>query len=229
MPGTSPFGPGLLRFLRELDANNDREWFQANRERYEDEVREPALEFIRSFAPHLEKISPYLVANDKKVGGSLMRIHRDVRFSKSKLPYKTNVGIQFRHVEGKDVHAPGLYFHVDPKEIFLGVGMWHPASEALQAVRQAIVDDPRLWKRVRDGKRFRGAWRLGGASLKRPPRGYPADHTMVEDLRRTDHIAFCSLAKSDLRRPDHVSWIAGRFRVTRDYLGWQARALGLPF
>ena len=229
MPQTSPFGPGLLRFLRDLEANNNRNWFQANRDRYEDEVREPALEFIRAFAPHLQKISPYMVAIDKKVGGSLMRVHRDVRFSKSKLPYKTNVGIQFRHVEGKDVHAPGLYFHIDPKEIFLGVGMWHPAPEALHAVRQAILDNPRSWKRVRDGKRFGEAWHLGGQSLKRPPRGYPADHAMIEDLKRTDHIAFCSVRKSDLLRLDLVAWIAGRFRLTQDYLGWQAEVLGLPF
>ncbi len=170
-----------------------------------------------------------MVANDRKVGGSLMRVHRDVRFSRSKLPYKTNVGIQFRHEAGKDVHAPGLYFHVDPKEAFLGVGMWHPSSEALGAVRQAIVDDPRSWKRVRDKTSFRAEWRLGGASLKRPPRGYPADHAMAEDLKRTDHIAFCSLRKSDLGRSDLVAWIAGRFRLTRDYLGWLAKAQGLAF
>jgi len=229
VPAKNPFGPGLLRFLRDLEANNNRAWFQKNRERYEQEVREPALEFIRAFAPHLKKLSPYLTAIDKKVGGSLMRVHRDVRFSKNKLPYKTNVGIQFRHVEGKDVHAPGLYFHIDPQEVFLGVGMWHPAPEALHAVRQAIVRDPRSWKRIRDGKRFRAEWHLGGASLKRPPRGYPADHEMIDDLKRNDHIAFCNVTKSDLKRADLVAWIAGRFRLAGEYLGWQAKALRLPF
>ena len=127
------------------------------------------------------------------------------------------------------MHAPGLYFHIDRKEIFLGVGMWHPASDALHAVRQQIVKDPRGWKRIRDAKRFCETWHLGGASLKRPPRGYPADHEMVEDLKRTDHISFCSVRKSDLKRPDFVAWIAGRFRLTQDYLGWQAKALRLRF
>ena len=96
----NPFGPGLLRFLRELEANNSREWFQPNKERYEAEVREPGLVFIRVMERHLRRISPHIVASDRKVGGSMMRIHRDVRFSRDKRPYKTNLGIQFRHEAG---------------------------------------------------------------------------------------------------------------------------------
>jgi uncharacterized protein (TIGR02453 family) len=225
----NPFGPGLLRFLRELEANNKREWFTAHKERYEHEVREPALELIRAFSPHLKKISPYLVANDRKVGGSLMRVHRDVRFSKSKLPYKTNVGIQFRHVDGKDVHAPGLYFHVDPTSVFIGAGMWHPEAGALDAVRAAIDRDPKGWKRVRDAKRFREVWNLAGDSLKRAPRGYPADHPMVEDLKRKDHIAITSLRKSDVTRDDLIGHLAGLYGRAKGYMAWQAKALGLPF
>ena len=133
--GGSPFGPGLVTFLTELRANNKRSWFQDNAERYESDVREPAFAFIREFRGPLAKVSKHFVAEDKKVGGALMRIHRDVRFSKDKSPYKTNLGIQFRHEGGSDVHAPGIYLHVDPDVAFLGVGMWHPPSEALEAVR----------------------------------------------------------------------------------------------
>ena len=118
--GFGGFGPGLIQFFGELSLHNDREWFEANRQRYEREVREPALGFIRAMQPKLAKISSHFTAIDKKVGGSLMRIHRDVRFSSNKDPYKTNLGIQFRHEVGKDVHAPGLYVHVDIEGVFLG-------------------------------------------------------------------------------------------------------------
>jgi uncharacterized protein (TIGR02453 family) len=224
----NPFGPGLLRFLGELERNNDRDWFKARAERYEAEVREPALAFVRAMARHVDKFSPHLVASDRKIGGSLMRIHRDVRFSKNKQPYKTNVGIQFRHEAGKDVHAPGLYFHVDPRSAFLGAGMWHPDSAALAAVRRAIDEDPKVWKRVRDGKRFREHWELSGDSLKRAPLGFAADHPLIEDLKRKDHIAVCYLSKKDVTRPDLVDLVAGRFARTRAYFAWLAEAVGLP-
>jgi len=224
----NPFGPGLLRFLRELEANNSREWFQDNKERYEADVREPGLMFIRVMERHLRRISPHVVASDRKVGGSMMRIHRDVRFSKDKRPYKTNLGIQFRHEAGKDVHAPGFYFHVDPESVFLGAGTWRPEKTTLAAYRESIDDDPKAWKRVRDGKRFREAWELSGASLKRPPRGYPADHPMIEDLKRTDFIAICRLKASDVTRKDLVQRAADLYRRARPLMAWQASALGLP-
>ena len=115
------FTSRTFRFLRKLAANNDRDWFQANKARYESNVREPCLAFIRAFRKPLERISPFFVASDRRVGGSLMRVYRDTRFSRDKTPYKTNVGIQFRHELGKDVHAPGFYVHIAAGECFLGV------------------------------------------------------------------------------------------------------------
>lgn len=151
---SNPFSPGLLDFLRELEANNRREWFETNKARYEEEVREPALEFIRGMTPRLAKISKHLVANDSKVGGSLMRIFRDVRFSSDKRPYKTNLGIQFRHGAGKDVHAPGFYFHVDPQSVFLGAGLWRPETAALAKIRAAIAADPKAFQKTLAAKAF---------------------------------------------------------------------------
>ena len=225
----NPFGPGLLKFLRELQENNKKPWFEQNKSRYEEQVREPALNFIRAMAPHVHKLSPHLLAIDKKVGGSMMRIHRDVRFSGDKSPYKTNLGIQFRHESGKDVHAPGLYFHVDPKDVFLGAGMWHPDSQALAGVRRAIDEEPSAWKRVRDNKRFREVWTLEGDSLKTAPRGYAKDHPLLDDLRRKDHIAVVRLKKSDVTRQDLVPYLAKCFAAARPYMAWQAKALGMQF
>ena len=110
------FSKKTIAFLKELSKHNNRDWFNENKQRYEDEVRTPALEFIESMAPALRRISPYFDASAKKVGGSLMRVYRDTRFGEDKTPYKTNIGIHFRHVRAKDVHAPGFYVHIEPTE-----------------------------------------------------------------------------------------------------------------
>ncbi|MCA9520487.1 MAG: TIGR02453 family protein, partial [Myxococcales bacterium] len=115
------FGDETLDFLEELSLNNNRDWFTAHKPRYESFVRDPALAFVRAMAPRLERLAPSLIADDRKMGGSLMRIYRDTRFSKDKTPYKTNIGIHFRHKSAKDVHAPGLYVHVGLDGHFVGV------------------------------------------------------------------------------------------------------------
>ena len=114
------FDRNTFRFLAELGANNERDWFEANRHRYERHVLEPALAFIERMAPNIERLSRHLLAVPKRTGGSLMRVYRDTRFGHDKRPYKTNIGIQFRHERGRDVHAPGLYVHIEPGGCFLG-------------------------------------------------------------------------------------------------------------
>ena len=101
------FEPRTVRFLEELKANNNREWFKEHKSRYEEEVLDVALRFIISMQEPLAEIAPRFTAVPTRVGGSLMRVYRDTRFSKNKLPYKTNIGIQFRHEQAKDVHSPG--------------------------------------------------------------------------------------------------------------------------
>ena len=223
------FPLGLLHFLNELSKQNNRTWFQANKPRYEKELLEPALAFIESMAGPLEKVSPHFRAVPKRVGGSLMRIYRDVRFSNDKRPYKTNVGIHFRHEKGKDVHAPGFYFHIDPDEVFLGAGIWHPDSKTLGKIRKAIVKDPTGWKKAKGGKAFRDLYQLAGDSLKRPPRGFDADHPLLEDLKRKDHIAVCELDHGDLFEPDIVKETAAAFRASKTYVAFLCKAIGVKF
>ena len=98
--GLAAFDKSLFSFLGDLARNNDRDWFNGHKQQYEDRVVRPVMSFIDAFRPRLEKISPHFVAATGKSGGSMMRIYRDVRFSKNKAPYKTNVGIQFRHELG---------------------------------------------------------------------------------------------------------------------------------
>ena len=190
------FSPKLFSFLRDLKENNDREWFQANKERYEDHVRHPGLEFISDFGPRLRAISPNFVADPRPVGGSMFRIYRDVRFSKDKRPYKTAVGIQFRHKNRRDVHSPGFYLHLEPKSCFAGVGIYHPDGETLKSIRAFLVENSARWKRIKSGKKFNSVFELGGDSLKRAPKGYDPDHPMIEDLKRKDFVAFAPIAQS---------------------------------
>lgn len=222
------FHPRLFQFLAELEEHNDREWFGEHRERYERDVREPARAFIRAMAPALQALSPALVASDKKVGGSLMRVHRDVRFSPDKSPYKTNVGIQFRHRAGKDVHAPGLYVHLALDSCFLGSGLWRPEREALGRIRSAIAERPEAWKKIWRAKGL-APWSLGGETLTRPPRGVDPEHPLIAEIKRKDFIAICEIEHDAVLDPGFPRLVASRFRATRPFLGFLTQAVGLAF
>jgi uncharacterized protein (TIGR02453 family) len=104
---TPYFTKQTFTFLSNLADNNTREWFEEHKQDYENFVREPALDFISDMGNEMPAISKHFLAVPKKVGGSLMRVQRNLRFSRDKTPYKTNIGIQFRHEVGKDIHAPG--------------------------------------------------------------------------------------------------------------------------
>ena len=215
----------LFHFLNELTANNTREWFHQNKDRYEAEVREPLLQFVRDFEPHLAEISPYFLAIAKKSGGALFRIHRDVRFSKDKSPYKTNAGLHFRHEEGRDAHAPGFYLHIDPKECFCGAGLWKPDSRSLRRIRDAIVEHPEEWRRVTVSLRDR----LSGDSLKRAPKGFDPDHPLIEDLRRKDHVAMKELNHKDILNKDFLKAYVGHCKRFSGYVQFLCKALDQPF
>jgi uncharacterized protein (TIGR02453 family) len=223
------FPPATLKFLSDLKRNNDRDWFDANRSRYENDFLAPSLTYIEAMQQPLQKVSPLFQAVPKKVGGSLMRIFRDVRFSKDKSPYKTNIGIQFRHEAGCDVHAPGFYVHIEPDECFFGVGIWHPASEPLTAIRQAIAAQPTDWKKAKSGKAFRDRFELAGDSLKRPPRGFDADHPLIEDLKRKDFIAVQKLDSDTVTRSDFVKESLAAFKAARPLSRFLCNAIGIGF
>lgn len=218
-----------FEFLRELSANNQREWFNQNKNRYEDNVRTPALRFIEAMAPRLAQISPAILASTKKTGGSLMRVYRDTRFSKDKTPYKTNIGIYFRHEAGKHGQAPGYYVHISPQSCFLGLGLHHPDSTVLSKVREAIAEDSSAWLEARNNKAFRRAFELGGERLKRPPQGYSKDDPMIEDLKRKDFVAVRDLLSSDVTVVDFDKRVAQDFKRASPFIAFLCDALELDF
>ncbi|MBP7148759.1 MAG: DUF2461 domain-containing protein [Acidobacteria bacterium] len=198
-------------FLAELTAHNERAWFEANKQRYETLVREPALKFIAAMRPHLARFAPSFRAEPLRVGGSLMRVHRDTRFSRDKTPYKTNVGIQFRHALGKDVHAPGFYVHLALDECFLAAGCWHPEPEALARIRAYVAARPARWFKARDDARFTAHWELAGDTLVRPPQGFAPDHPAIADLKRKDFVAVAGATRAQMLGPGLVKLARARF------------------
>ena len=223
------FSPALFNFLRELKAHNNRQWFQANKPRYERDVRQPALRFIAEFAPYLEEITPHFVADPRPVGGSLFRIYRDVRFSRDKSPYKTHVGIQFRHEMARDAHAPGFYLHLEPGEVLAAAGSWHPDSKALMKIRTAIAEHPEEWEQAVAFTREHPEYRLGGESLKRPPRGFDPAHPLVEDLKRKDFYAVVYFDETTACGQDFLSVFAQACRTMAPLMRFLCQALELAW
>ena len=225
------FTPALFEFLHDLSENNDRAWFKANQERYESVVRQPALAFIEDIGGPLYKVSRHLVADPRKVGGSLFRVQRDTRFARDKTPYKTHVGIHFRHVATReDVHAPGFYLHLEPRNSHAWLGLWHPPADRADAVRRAIADDPAAWRRAAYGKRFADAYGAPtGDSLTRPPRGFDPAHPLIEDLKRIDFGAGVRLTQAEVTSAHFLDAYLDTVRAGVPLMRFLCRALDLAF
>ncbi len=217
------FTPELFEFLRQLKKRNRREWFNANKDRYEMHVKLPALQFIGSFAPRLHEISPHFTADPHPSRGSLFRIYRDTRFSSDKKPYKTHVGMSFNHEAGKNVHAPGFYLHLEPDGCFAAGGIWHPDSHALTKIRPAIVREPERWRKATR------KLELVGDALSRAPRGYDPAHPLVEDLKRKDYIATVSFEDEQVCSPKFMRDFEAACRSMAPLVEFTAAALGMKY
>ena len=218
------FGPELFRFLAELADHNDRDWFAANKRRYEDDLLEPALAFIEDFEPHLRQISPHFRADARRTGGSLFRIYRDTRFSKDKTPYKSTAGIYFRHERYKEVRAPGFYLHLAPGDVFAGGGIWHPDTKTAYAMRAAIAGDPEGWNAAKAGVQL-GA----GEALKRVPQPYDKDHPLAEDLKRKDVAAIERMSEDEATGPKFLERYAGGCESMAPLMRFLCGAVGVRF
>jgi uncharacterized protein (TIGR02453 family) len=225
------FTPKFFRFFRELAANNNREWFQANKPRYENDVRDPMQRFIEDFAPRLRKLNRNYLADPRPVGGSMFRIYRDVRFSSDKRPYKTNAGAYFHHAAGKqrDIDTPGFYLHLSAGEVFVGSGLWHPEGSALAKIRDAIVAHPEKWKRAIATREFRATCRLSGDKLQRPPKGYDPNHPLIEDLKRKDFVTVTDLSEKDACSPHFMDRFVAACAAAGPFMRFLTESLELPW
>lgn len=214
------FDAETFAFLDDLARHNDRAWFTANKDRYERAVREPFLGFIAEVGPELRKLSRNLVADPRPSGGSMFRIHRDVRFSKDKRPYKTHAGAHFQ-LGGKGVHGPGYYLHLQPGSSFVAGGMWMPEPGVLHLIRERIAERPAEWERAR------GTLDHAEDALKRPPRGFDPDHPMIEDIKRKSFTSSVRLTEAQLTGPRFMQTFVRSCEAMAPLMRFLAAAAGV--
>ncbi len=218
----------MFDFLEELHANNHRHWFQENRQRYDAQVVAPTARFIEAVGELLPTLSDAYVADSRRHGGSMFRLHRDTRFSTDKRPYKEHVGCQFRHVTGRNAHAPGFYVHLSPSEVFVGGGIWQPDSGALHRLRIRIAERPGEWSSIVADEAFMNHFGpLQGARLKRPPKGFDPQDPHLEDLKRKGHMAIRQLDPACALTPAFFDEVEQAFTRLMPLMRFISRSLGL--
>jgi uncharacterized protein (TIGR02453 family) len=217
-------------FFKELAKNNERAWFEANKQRYKDVVVAPLSDFMAAMAPRVAKISKHIVVDPRPNGGSMFRIYRDVRFAKDKSPYKTNAGCHFRHALGKDAHVPGYYVHFAPDEVFFGGGIWMPEPDALAKVRRAIAGDAKAWKKVVEDKTFAKAFKgIEGETLSRPPKGFDPEHAYIGDIKRKSFFAMHESSAKVAQSPALLDEVESAFKAAKPLMKFLCDALDAPF
>lgn len=226
--GTTPgerfggFGPAAIQFLADLAANNDRAWFNPRKADYERLLKDPLAALVAALAERFTERGMPLLADPAR---SPFRIYRDVRFARDKSPYKANVGASFPWIEGRSQavggqsdegerrHAVGGYFHLQPGEIFVGGGMWHPGPVPLGAFRAAVIGDRGRVREALDDPTFVATFgQIGGDRLKRVPPGYPADHPDGELLKLKDVVFGRRLSDAEVASPELPDLLADAFR-----------------
>ncbi|MBI1796383.1 MAG: DUF2461 domain-containing protein [Candidatus Eisenbacteria bacterium] len=223
------FTPGFYTFLTQLARNNRREWFNAHKESYESDVRDPMLRFIAALAPRLRRVAPRVVVDPRPVGGSMMRIYRDTRFSRDKSPYKTAVAGHFRHERKAGESTPAFYLHLAPGRSFAGAGIWRAETPALKRIRDAIAADPKRWRRVTSRTAFGAACGMVGESLKRVPAGYDPASPVAEDFKRKDFAISAPIADRIVTGPGVLDTVIAAYRSFAPFTAFLCEAIGLPF
>lgn len=223
------FSKGTFAFLRALARNNNRPWFHGHQAEYERQVREPFLQLIADLQAPLAKISPHMRADPRKIGGSLFRVQRDTRFASDKTPYKPWAGARLFHERRRELAAPSFYLHIAPRDCFAGGGLWHPETPTLTRIRDFLVDNPDAWKRATQGKAFRTHFAFWGEHLSRPPRGYPADHELIEDLKRKSYAAGAQFSEAVACSTELRPFAIATFKQLAPMIDYLCAALELEF
>ena len=227
------FRPAAFAFLRGLKRNNRKEWFEAHRDAYETDVRAPMRALVDEMDSVLGDVAPELRGDVKK---SIFRIHRDVRFSADKSPYKTNIAAWFFHCDagsgvGQDAHGgAGFYLHIEPGQCRAGGGIWMPPKPALDRIRDAIADDHKGFERVLATPAFKR--RFGPLSddavLTRVPRGYAPDHPAARWLRYKSFTAGRDLTDAETGSRKLLDALRKDVVAMLPLIRWMNSAIGLP-
>lgn len=216
------FQPEAFKFLSGLARNNRREWFQARRDIYERELKAPMLEIVRRVTDAMAEFSPEHVRSPEKC---VMRIYRDTRFSTDKTPYKRHVAAWWACDGMEKTSGGGFYFHVSPKEVVIAAGIYMPQREQLLAIRTWLLENHEEFRRLLAEKKLRKTFReFEGASLSRPPKGFPKDHPAIDLILCRQWGVAATLPAEIALKPKFVSVIAESFRLANPVV----RALNTP-
>jgi uncharacterized protein (TIGR02453 family) len=230
----SHFTEGSLKFLRGLKRNNERPWFEAHREEYEITVKQPLAEIVEEMDVRMGKFAPEMVGEPKR---SIFRIHRDVRFSSDKSPYKTHAAAWFFHSGGtskvgREAHGggAGFYLHLEPGKSMVGGGCWMPPRPALLKFRAAILKDLKTFESIVKAPALKK--RFGALSeesmLKRVPRGHDPESPAAPWLRRQSFTVGRSLTDAEMLSPKLTATLEKDFAAMLPLVRWLNSALGLP-
>jgi uncharacterized protein (TIGR02453 family) len=227
MTGFQGFPRQTVRFFQLLARNNTKKWFDAHRDEYEGDVLGPARAFVVAMYERLRRLSDEVNA-DPRVDRSIFRLHRDVRFSRDKSPFKTHLGIFFWEGGRPRMECPGYYFHLEPPRLMLGAGLYMFPKPVLARYRKAVAD-------ARTGAELAKAasvvtsrgYEIGGETLKRVPRGFDAAHPRADLLRHTGLYAGTEVRiPATLHSAGIVDWCLRRYEQMDPVERWLVRRLG---
>jgi len=226
-----PFTKRALTFFRGLARHNEKPWFEAHRDEYEAEVRQPMRELIEDLDARFAEFAPEIGGDPKR---SMFRIYRDIRFSKDKSPYKTHAACWFHHLNAArtvgaeaDAGSAGYYFHLEPVgRSMIGAGIWMPPRPQLNKLREAIAKDPKGFDKMTRSipSRFGGLDDEG--ALKRMPRGYAEDHPAAKWLRFQSFTSGRTLTDAQVTSPALASSLAREYEALLPLVRWMNGALG---
>lgn len=212
-----------LNFIRDVAENNNREWFAENKHRYE-EAKADVLNLVTTLVPEIAKIDP-LISPEIDAKKCLLRIYRDVRFSKNKDPYKNNFGIWFSS-RSKGGNEPGYYLHIQPKQSFVAGGYWMPDAPHVKLIRQEIDYNISDFKEIINDKDFKNNFKLGTAgALKNAPKGYDPDDPNIEFLKLKSFEASMQLDDEEFFKPTLVNKLISSFKTVQPLVAFLRNAI----
>jgi uncharacterized protein (TIGR02453 family) len=209
--GEPYFREAGLRFLRSLQRNNRREWFEAHRQEFERELKQPMLALIETVNGYMEDFAPAHVRPPQKC---MMRIYRDIRFSSDKRPYKSHVSAWWSRAGLEKTSGGGYYMHISPDEVLIAAGVYMPEREQLLAIRRYLaVHHAEVRRLLNDRKLRRTMESFSGLPLTRAPKGFPKDHPAVDLLLCRQWGVEATLASQASLQNDFASQVIRRFRL----------------
>ncbi|MFC1481278.1 DUF2461 domain-containing protein [Candidatus Neomarinimicrobiota bacterium] len=230
MVQSSPFTVEIFDFLRDLKANNNKVWFEANKDRYHQYGRDEMVKALIELQADLSTFAPQIEIIPKTVGGSLHRIYRDLRFSKDKTPYKTHLLAHLRHRQREKSRGLGFYLHIEPEGSIVAGGIWHLEPKDALLVRKKIVDHPDRWEAATRSPGFLRLYgSVNGEQLQRVPKEFDDDHKFAADLKRKAFGGMAYLTDDQILGPDCIPLVVDYFKTATPIMHFMADVFDLPW